>query len=346
MTAMTSDAGRGDLRLRKIISGGETGSDRGGLDAAMALGIEHGGWCPKGRRAEDGIIPERYRLEETPERGFAAMMRRNVEAADATIVLTGDKLTPGSRKTIQIAKAADRPVLHVRMAEAEKDREGACNRIRAWLEDHEVEVLNVAGSRESKSPGLQGLVADFLVRVMSPVGSRQAVYANARRIANDDAENPTRPDEIALATTYVATDVTIRVGDTWVPAARATEQLGSPLCVVTASNPGDLRPGEVANRRANEELRRDLLAHADTLWPALGRDPKGGHEEEGWAVFGVPRELCLEIGRKYGQVAIFEIDPRHQLVLECSGRWRVSREFERRESEERFANSANRDKFG
>lgn len=171
-TATTSEAGDGatrgsGLRVRKIVSGGETGADRGGLDAAIALGIEHGGWCPKGRRAEDGVVPARYQLEETPERGFAAMMRRNVEAADATIVFTGDKLTPGSRKTVQLAKAAGRPVLHVRMAEAEEDHEGTRERIRAWLDDHGVGVLNVAGSRESRCPGIRAIVKDLIALSLS-----------------------------------------------------------------------------------------------------------------------------------------------------------------------------------
>lgn len=49
-------------RVRKIISGGQTGVDRGALEAAIALGILHGGYCPRGRRAEDGVIPDRYRL--------------------------------------------------------------------------------------------------------------------------------------------------------------------------------------------------------------------------------------------------------------------------------------------
>lgn len=174
-TATTSEAGdaaaRGNgLRARKIISGGETGADRGGLDAAIALGIEHGGWCPKGRRAEDGVVPARYQLEETPERGFAAMMRRNVETADATIVFTGDRLTPGSRKTMGIAKAAGRPFLHVRMAEAEDDPSGTCYTIQAWLEDHEVEVLNVAGSRESRCPGLQRFVEDLIASLSTRRG--------------------------------------------------------------------------------------------------------------------------------------------------------------------------------
>ena len=75
-------------RPLKIISGGQTGADRGGLDAAMDLGIEHGGWCPKGRRAEDGRIPDRYTLEETTSTDYTVRTEKNVEWADGTVVFT------------------------------------------------------------------------------------------------------------------------------------------------------------------------------------------------------------------------------------------------------------------
>lgn len=103
-------------------------------------------------------------------RSIAAMMRRNVEAADATIVFTGDRLTPGSRKTMGIAEAAGRPILHVRMAEAARDCDGTRDRIRAWLGSHEVEVLDVAGSRESRCPGLQRFVEDLIASLSTRRG--------------------------------------------------------------------------------------------------------------------------------------------------------------------------------
>ena len=85
--------------LDKIISGGQTGVDRAALDVALALGLAVGGGCPKGRRAEDGIIPDRYPLTETPEPNYEARTRRNVEDADGTLILNRGKLDGGTALT-------------------------------------------------------------------------------------------------------------------------------------------------------------------------------------------------------------------------------------------------------
>jgi hypothetical protein len=76
------------MRLIKIISGGQTGADRGALDAAIARGVSHGGWCPKGRRAEDGVISERYRLIETASHAYEHRTVANIENSDATLIIT------------------------------------------------------------------------------------------------------------------------------------------------------------------------------------------------------------------------------------------------------------------
>ncbi len=73
----------------RVISGGQTGVDRAALDAAMKLGIEVGGFCPKGRRAEDGPIDEQYPLTETASRAYPVRTEKNVAASDGTLILTG-----------------------------------------------------------------------------------------------------------------------------------------------------------------------------------------------------------------------------------------------------------------
>ena len=86
--------------IRKIISGGQTGVDRAALDWAMKYGIQHGGWCPAGRRAEDGAIPERYSLQETPARQYQQRTRWNVRDSDATLIISlSTELTAGSLAT-------------------------------------------------------------------------------------------------------------------------------------------------------------------------------------------------------------------------------------------------------
>lgn len=154
--------------LTRIVSGGQTGADRGGLDAAIALGVAHGGWSPKGRRAEDGAIPPQYLLREAPDRGYRDRTRRNVVDSDATIVLTKGRLTPGSRQTMEMAREAGRPALHVDVSRWPGARGDDIARFREWLEENRIGVLNVAGSRESKAPGLQAKVKAFLVEALAP----------------------------------------------------------------------------------------------------------------------------------------------------------------------------------
>jgi hypothetical protein len=141
----------------KIISGGQTGVDRGALDAAMALGIPHGGWCPAGRLAEDGRIPDRYQLGETESAEYRVRTERNVLEADATLILCRGTPSGGTELTVRLAKKHRRPCLVVDL-----DRPAALDEVRRWLQSHGVEVLNLAGPRESQSPGIGAAAVEFL----------------------------------------------------------------------------------------------------------------------------------------------------------------------------------------
>lgn len=144
------------MKLERIVSGGQTGADRGGLDAAIALGIPHGGWCPKGRRAEDGAVPTTYQLTETKSANYQDRTKRNVLESDATVIFTRGALTGGSLLTAKTAGAAGKPMLHIDL-----DRLGdtvASDRLRQWITQRGVRVLNVAGSRESRVPGINDAV--------------------------------------------------------------------------------------------------------------------------------------------------------------------------------------------
>ncbi|RMH44823.1 MAG: molybdenum cofactor carrier [Deltaproteobacteria bacterium] len=142
--------------LVRIVSGGQTGADRGGLEAAIALGIEHGGWCPRGRRAEDGRIPDRYRLRETESADYAQRTERNVLDSDGTVLFTRGAPTGGSALTAALARRHAKPLLHVDLASTD-ERTAACA-LRAWLADRGIATLNVAGSRESGCPGISDAV--------------------------------------------------------------------------------------------------------------------------------------------------------------------------------------------
>jgi hypothetical protein len=102
--------------LRKIISGGQTGVDRGALDAALDAGFPCGGSCPKGRKAEDGPIHPRYPLTEMPTAEYPPRTRRNVMDADGTLILFWRDLTGGTRETLRVAEALGKPVLTLDLA--------------------------------------------------------------------------------------------------------------------------------------------------------------------------------------------------------------------------------------
>jgi hypothetical protein len=144
------------MNVNRIISGGQTGADRGGLDAAIALGISHGGWCPKGRRAEDGAIPPKYRLEETESPDYPVRTEQNVLASHGTVVFTLGTPTAGSALTIQYAERHRKPVLHLDLDTLSPAV--AAKRLRAWIDENGISILNVAGSRESVATGLEKLV--------------------------------------------------------------------------------------------------------------------------------------------------------------------------------------------
>ena len=88
--------------IEKIISGGQTGADRAALDVALKLGIPHGGWIPKGRIAEDGPLPEIYRLNEMPTDSYEARTEKNVQDSDGTLIIARGKLTGGTDYTRQM----------------------------------------------------------------------------------------------------------------------------------------------------------------------------------------------------------------------------------------------------
>jgi hypothetical protein len=151
--------------LDRIVSGGQTGADRGGLEAARALGIDHGGWCPRGRRAEDGRVPDRYRLRETPEVEYEVRTRWNVRDSDGTLLIGRAVLTGGSRLTAEVARELGRPLLQL---DVERLAAAAARELRAWLAQYRIRVLNVAGPRESEVPGIAAAVEQFLRRALAP----------------------------------------------------------------------------------------------------------------------------------------------------------------------------------
>ena len=150
----------------KIVSGGQTGADRAGLDAAIACGIPHGGWCPKGRKAEDGAIPMNYQLVETASASYLKRTEWNVRDSDATIIFTDSvPLTGGTKRTLDFVLQHGKP--HLVVAQGERGA-NAVQQIRAWLATVRPAALNVAGPRESKAPGIHAFAMAALKSAFRP----------------------------------------------------------------------------------------------------------------------------------------------------------------------------------
>lgn len=133
----------------KIVSGGQTGVDRAALDAAVSRDLVCAGWCPKGRRAEDGVVPARFPLTETPDSDYRQRTEWNVRDSDATLILYRPPLHGGSRHTRTFAERLGKPFLLVDVSEQD-----VADRILRWLESLGPAVLNIAGPRESDRPGI------------------------------------------------------------------------------------------------------------------------------------------------------------------------------------------------
>lgn len=146
--------------IDKIVSGGQTGADRAALDFAIRHNMPHGGWVPKGRRAEDGPLPRHYLLDEMPTTGYPERTKRNVIESDGTVIISYGRLIGGSGLTRKYAIEHGRPWLHLDMAHLSE--EDAATTLKAWLGEHDVRVLNVAGPRASDNPHIY----DVTLRVL------------------------------------------------------------------------------------------------------------------------------------------------------------------------------------
>ena len=141
-----------------IISGGQTGADRAALDWCLHHNVRHRGWCPKGRWAEDGAIDARYALSQTPLSNPAQRTEWNVRDSDGTVVFSiGKTLSGGSRLTVKFARQYRRPLLHLH-----SDSANPARRLKAFIRQHQIHVLNVAGPRASQEPAIGKFVSSVL----------------------------------------------------------------------------------------------------------------------------------------------------------------------------------------
>ena len=149
--------------IRKIISGGQTGADRAALDAAIKLSIPHGGWIPRGRLTEAGPLSDEYNLTEMSSSSYPLRTEQNVIDSSGTLIISHGLLSEGSDYTRKMAIKHQRPWLHIDLSQTPAFK--AANIIRSWLDENQIEILNVAGPRASKDVKIYSAVLKLIESV-------------------------------------------------------------------------------------------------------------------------------------------------------------------------------------
>ena len=147
-------------KIHKMITGGQTGVDQGALDFALENELPCGGWSPKGRIAENGVIPLIYPVEECDSDIYDVRTELNVQTGDGTLIITLENdIGEGTKYTIDMCRKHEKPFIILEMND---NITTICERFDIWLNKHDIQILNIAGSRESSSPGIQGKTKEFL----------------------------------------------------------------------------------------------------------------------------------------------------------------------------------------
>ena len=190
------------MLISKIVSGGQTGVDRGALEAALDLGFPYGGLIPKGRMAEDGIVPLKFdKMQESTRKDYLFRTEWNVAHSDVTLIISPyddehpdgrSALSGGTKKTYDFAKKQNKPCMVL------FNMSSTCcdiNNTMCWLKRMKETmglkdgvVLNVAGPRESKRHGVQAMTRKYVGELIEAV-----------RSVNEDELDWRLPEEVTAA---------------------------------------------------------------------------------------------------------------------------------------------------
>ncbi len=156
--------------IERIVCGGQTGADRAALNWAISHGVPHGGWCPAGRIAEDGVIPARYQLTEAPDGGgYRQRTEANMRDSHAPLILSiAPELTGGSHETLLFARWLAKPWLHLHPGMEWRSA------LRAWIDANAISTLNVAGPRASEAPDIGSFTVEVLDALVDMAAIRHA----------------------------------------------------------------------------------------------------------------------------------------------------------------------------
>jgi hypothetical protein len=159
------------MALKKIVSGGQAGVDRGALDAALEAGFPCGGWAPEGRIAEDGRIPERYPLQELAGAGYEERTLRNILDSDGTAIFYSGTLEGGTRQTMLHCVGRGKPFELVDATRA--GPRDAALKLADFVARNRLSVLNVAGPRASKWPQAHAYAYATVKEMLKRFGKRE-----------------------------------------------------------------------------------------------------------------------------------------------------------------------------
>jgi hypothetical protein len=152
------------MHLAKIISGGQTGADQGALDGSIACAFPYGGAVPAGRMTEAGPLPMSYAMEELASHRYMDRTIKNVTDSDGTLIVSNHKLTGGSALTYKTAQKLAKPCLHIDFRK--NDMAQAVRKVAGWLQDNQIQILNVAGPRASSDPQIYGLARELVISLL------------------------------------------------------------------------------------------------------------------------------------------------------------------------------------
>jgi len=194
--------------VKKIISGGQTGADRAALDFAIKHKIPHGGWVPKGRIAEDGVLSKKYRLTEMPTTSYQKRTEMNVIGSDGTVIFSHGRLTGGSAYTKTMAAKHNRLYLHIDLNET--DIFQASLLMLEWIDEQEIKTLNVAGPRASKDPRIYEKVTDVLKSELVLESKREGLSRSPKLYKKPKAKNFERPTTVDEAVDLLMSEMKLR----------------------------------------------------------------------------------------------------------------------------------------
>lgn len=194
--------------IQKIISGGQTGADRAALDVAIKHKILHGGWVPEGRLAEDGPIPDKYKLQEMPTSSYSKRTEQNVIDSDGTLIISHGRLTGGSAYTGKMVNKHSKPWLHIDLQKT-KAFDASFN-IYNWIHENKIETLNVAGPRTSKDPKIYSRVKSILEEVLLfEIGIDKIIVPTESNVKNK-TKRTKRPTTVDDAVDQLLTGMKLR----------------------------------------------------------------------------------------------------------------------------------------